>query len=69
MYPFNTIAKLTNQCQDGDKNCHLWTAVDLAFFVLMGVVGGLLGALFNCINKSLAKYRIRHIHPKARFIR
>lgn len=57
------------KCQDGDKNCHLWTAVDLAFFVLMGVVGGLLGALFNCINKSLAKYRIRHIHPKARFIR
>lgn len=43
--------------------------VDLAFFVLMGVVGGLLGALFNCMNKGLAKYRIRHIHPKAKFIR
>ncbi|XP_044068744.1 chloride transport protein 6 isoform X2 [Siniperca chuatsi] len=57
------------KCPDGDKNCHLWTAVDLAFFVLMGVVGGLLGALFNCMNKSLAKYRIRHIHPKAKFIR
>uniref|UniRef100_UPI003AB00B3B H(+)/Cl(-) exchange transporter 6 isoform X2 n=1 Tax=Centroberyx gerrardi TaxID=166262 RepID=UPI003AB00B3B len=57
------------KCPDGDKNCHLWTAVDLAFFVLMGVVGGLLGALFNCINKSLAKYRIRHIHPKAKFVR
>ncbi|XP_035512312.1 chloride transport protein 6 isoform X2 [Morone saxatilis] len=56
-------------CPDGDKNCHLWTAVDLAFFVLMGVVGGLLGALFNCMNKGLAKYRIRHIHPKAKFIR
>uniref|UniRef100_A0A669CRA5 Chloride channel protein n=1 Tax=Oreochromis niloticus TaxID=8128 RepID=A0A669CRA5_ORENI len=57
------------KCPDGDKNCHLWTAVDLAFFVLMGVVGGLLGALFNCMNKYLAKYRIRHIHPKAKFIR
>uniref|UniRef100_A0A8C4HAH9 Chloride channel protein n=1 Tax=Dicentrarchus labrax TaxID=13489 RepID=A0A8C4HAH9_DICLA len=57
------------KCPDGDKNCHLWTAVDLAFFVLMGVVGGLLGALFNCMNKGLAKYRIRHIHPKAKFIR
>ncbi|XP_056241465.1 H(+)/Cl(-) exchange transporter 6 [Seriola aureovittata] len=57
------------KCQDGDKNCHLWTVVDLAFFVLMGVVGGLLGALFNCMNKCLAKYRIRHIHPKAKFIR
>lgn len=43
--------------------------VDLAFFVLMGLVGGLLGALFNCVNKGLAKYRIRHIHPKAKFIR
>ncbi|XP_071331244.1 H(+)/Cl(-) exchange transporter 6 [Trachinotus anak] len=57
------------KCTDGDKNCHLWTVVDLAFFVLMGVVGGLLGALFNCMNKCLAKYRIRHIHPKAKFIR
>ncbi|XP_077949293.1 H(+)/Cl(-) exchange transporter 6 isoform X2 [Gasterosteus aculeatus] len=56
-------------CSDGDKNCHLWTAVDLAFFVLMGVVGGLLGALFNCLNKYLSKYRIKHIHPKAKFIR
>lgn len=35
----------------------------------MGVVGGLLGALFNCMNRKLAKYRIRHIHPKAKFIR
>ncbi|XP_008413138.1 chloride transport protein 6 isoform X2 [Poecilia reticulata] len=57
------------KCSDGDKKCHLWTAVDLGFFVLMGVVGGLLGALFNCMNKCLAKYRMRHIHPKARFIR
>lgn len=57
------------QCPDGDKTCHLWTAVDLAFFVLMGVAGGLLGALFNCINKRLAKYRMRNVHPKARFIR
>ncbi|XP_034091839.1 chloride transport protein 6 [Gymnodraco acuticeps] len=57
------------KCPDEDKNCHLWTVVDLAFFVLMGVVGGLLGALFNCMNKTLAKYRIRNIHPKAKFIR
>ncbi|KAJ8371191.1 hypothetical protein SKAU_G00112190 [Synaphobranchus kaupii] len=57
------------KCPDGDKNCHLWTAVDLAFFVLMGIVGGLLGALFNCINRRLSKYRMRNVHPKARFIR
>ncbi|KAJ8016497.1 hypothetical protein DPEC_G00007840 [Dallia pectoralis] len=57
------------KCVDGDKKCHLWTAVDLAFFVLMGVVGGLLGALFNFINKKMAKYRMRHVHPKAKFVR
>ncbi|XP_017294303.1 chloride transport protein 6 [Kryptolebias marmoratus] len=57
------------KCPDSDKSCHLWTAVDLAFFVLMGLVGGLLGALFNCLNKCLAKYRMKHIHPKARFFR
>uniref|UniRef100_A0A8C4YXF0 Chloride channel protein n=1 Tax=Gadus morhua TaxID=8049 RepID=A0A8C4YXF0_GADMO len=57
------------KCMEGDKTCHLWTVVDLAFFVLMGVVGGLLGALFNCLNKHLAKYRMRHIHPKAKYVR
>lgn len=57
------------QCPDGDKKCHLWTAVDLAFFVLMGLVGGLLGAMFNCINKRFAKYRMRNVHPKAKFFR
>ncbi|KAG5282516.1 hypothetical protein AALO_G00056910 [Alosa alosa] len=57
------------KCQDGDKACHLWTAVDLAFFVLMGIVGGLLGALFNCINKRLAKYRMKNVHPKAKVVR
>ncbi|XP_064156322.1 H(+)/Cl(-) exchange transporter 6 [Anguilla rostrata] len=57
------------KCPDGDKNCHLWTAVDLAFFVMMGIVGGLLGALFNCINRRLSKYRMRNVHPKARFVR
>ncbi|XP_068602750.1 H(+)/Cl(-) exchange transporter 6 [Brachionichthys hirsutus] len=57
------------KCPEGDARCHLWTAVDLAFFILMGIVGGLMGALFNCLNRSLAKYRIRHLQPKARFIR
>ncbi|MBN3306786.1 CLCN6 protein, partial [Amia calva] len=57
------------KCADGDKKCHLWTAVDLAFFVVMGIGGGLLGALFNCMNKRLAKYRMRNVHPKAKFVR
>ncbi|MBN3289333.1 CLCN6 protein, partial [Polypterus senegalus] len=56
------------QCSDDDKQCHLWTAVDLAFFVVMGVCGGLLGATFNCLNKRLAKYRMKNVYPKAKFV-
>ncbi|XP_061113542.1 H(+)/Cl(-) exchange transporter 6 [Conger conger] len=57
------------KCPDGDKRCHLWTARDLCFFVLMGIMGGLLGAFFNCVNKRLSKYRMKNVHPKARFVR
>lgn len=35
----------------------------------MGIVGGLLGATFNCINKRLAKYRMRNVHPKPKLVR
>ncbi|KAG9481891.1 hypothetical protein GDO78_010885 [Eleutherodactylus coqui] len=35
----------------------------------MGVVGGLLGATFNCLNKRLAKYRMKNVHPKPKLIR
>ncbi|NXE37240.1 CLCN6 protein, partial [Ptilorrhoa leucosticta] len=57
------------KCSDSDKKCHLWTAVDLGFFILMGIVGGLLGATFNCLNKRLAKYRMRNVHPKPKLVR
>ncbi|KAM5142207.1 H(+)/Cl(-) exchange transporter 6 isoform 2-T2 [Mantella aurantiaca] len=57
------------KCSDSDKKCHLWTAVDLAFFIIMGVVGGLLGAMFNCLNRRLAKYRMKNVHPKPKLIR
>lgn len=57
------------QCSESDKKCHLWTAVDLGFFILMGIVGGLLGATFNCLNKRLAKYRMRNVHPKPKLVR
>ncbi|XP_036727648.1 chloride transport protein 6 isoform X1 [Balaenoptera musculus] len=57
------------KCSDSDKKCHLWTAMDLGFFVVMGVVGGLLGATFNCLNKRLAKYRMRNVHPKPKLVR
>ncbi|CAJ0937037.1 unnamed protein product [Ranitomeya imitator] len=57
------------KCSDSDKKCHLWTVVDLAFFIIMGVVGGLLGATFNCLNKRLVKYRMKNVHPKPKLIR
>uniref|UniRef100_A0A8D1Z9H0 Chloride channel protein n=1 Tax=Sus scrofa TaxID=9823 RepID=A0A8D1Z9H0_PIG len=57
------------KCSDSDKKCHLWTAMDLGFFVVMGVTGGLLGATFNCLNKRLAKYRMRNVHPKPKLVR
>ncbi|KAK2494205.1 hypothetical protein MC885_003857, partial [Smutsia gigantea] len=57
------------KCSDSDKKCHLWTALDLGFFVVMGVIGGLLGATFNCLNKRLAKYRMRNVHPKPKLVR
>ncbi|XP_032631294.1 H(+)/Cl(-) exchange transporter 6 isoform X4 [Chelonoidis abingdonii] len=56
-------------CSDSDKKCHLWTAMDLGFFIMMGIVGGLLGATFNCLNKRLAKYRMRNVHPKPKLVR
>ncbi|XP_012640786.1 H(+)/Cl(-) exchange transporter 6 isoform X2 [Microcebus murinus] len=57
------------KCSDSDKKCHLWTAMDLGLFVVMGVIGGLLGAIFNCLNKRLAKYRMRNVHPKPKLVR
>ncbi|KAL7976035.1 hypothetical protein Chor_014992 [Crotalus horridus] len=57
------------KCPEFNKKCHLWTVVDLGFFILMGVGGGLLGATFNCINKRLAKYRMRNVHPKPKLVR
>uniref|UniRef100_H9GEA8 Chloride voltage-gated channel 6 n=1 Tax=Anolis carolinensis TaxID=28377 RepID=H9GEA8_ANOCA len=57
------------KCSESDKKCHLWTVVDLGFFILMGVLGGLLGAAFNCLNKRLAKYRMRNVHPKPKLVR
>lgn len=63
------VTLISPQCSDSDKKCHLWTVVDLAFFIVMGVVGGLLGATFNCLNKRLAKYRMKNVHPKPKLIR
>lgn len=37
---------------------------ELPIYMVMGVLGGLLGALYNHINSKLAIYRIRYLHHK-----
>ena len=52
--------------QDESK---LWNAYHLIIFMLMGAVGGLLGALFNHFNINLTKYRMKHLHRRHRIWR
>ena len=44
----------------------LWNAYHLFIFLLMGVVGGLLGALFNSLNITLSRYRMKYLHRRRR---
>ncbi|KAJ6656012.1 hypothetical protein lerEdw1_004597 [Lerista edwardsae] len=39
-----------------------YTIYEIPIFILMGVVGGILGALFNALNYWLTMFRIRYIH-------
>ncbi|PIK48359.1 putative chloride transport protein 6 [Apostichopus japonicus] len=55
------------QCHGGD--CNLWTAMDLLFFIAMGLGGGLLGATFNAINKSITICRLRHPLFQRKYVR
>lgn len=49
--------------------CKLWNAVDLLIFIVMGFFGGLLGALFNFINKHLTIWRMKTVNTKHRAVR
>ncbi|XP_033097754.1 chloride transport protein 6-like isoform X2 [Anneissia japonica] len=55
--------------QCGTGKCNLWSANDLLIFIAMGFVGGLLGALFNSLNKTLTRYRLRHVCQKKVYVR
>ncbi|XP_078614927.1 H(+)/Cl(-) exchange transporter 6-like isoform X1 [Branchiostoma floridae x Branchiostoma japonicum] len=57
------------KCPEGERGCQLWTVLDLFVFIVMGVVGGLLGALFNAINTRLTKHRMKHVHNRHPAIR
>lgn len=51
------------------QQSHGYTIVQLPFFILLGVIGGFLGALFNFLNKKLTMFRMRHLkRPFIRFI-
>ncbi|XP_002740900.1 H(+)/Cl(-) exchange transporter 6 [Saccoglossus kowalevskii] len=54
---------------EGENQCNLWTFVDLLIFILMGVVGGLLGALFNSLNTALSKHRLKYVNTRSRCVR
>nr|KAG5704387.1 hypothetical protein BaRGS_031093 [Batillaria attramentaria] len=58
------------KCQSrSDDGCKLWSAVDLLIFIVMGCVGGFLGALFNGVNGLLTMYRMRHVQKKHKVVR
>lgn len=39
-----------------------WSAFELPLFVLIGVLGGLFGALFNAANKRLTQFRLAYVN-------
>ncbi|NWW18025.1 CLCN7 protein, partial [Falcunculus frontatus] len=45
-----------------DSEKMVYTIQEIPIFIFMGVVGGILGALFNALNYWLTMFRIRYIH-------
>ncbi|XP_022286279.2 H(+)/Cl(-) exchange transporter 6-like isoform X2 [Crassostrea virginica] len=60
------VFKCTNESGIG---CHLWNALDLIVFIVMGLLGGVFGALFNTVNLLLTKHRMKHVQKKHKAIR
>eukprot|EP00116_Pleurobrachia_bachei_P002832 sb/3463094/ len=56
-------------CLDGDDQCLLWGLSDLVVFIIIGAVGGLLGAAFNQLNLYLTQFRFKHVNPRGRLVR
>ena len=47
----------------------LWNAYHLIIFIIMGVGGGLFGALFNSINARITEYRMKYLLRRHRLWR
>ena len=45
-------------------NENLWSVQYLLLFIVMGAIGGLLGAWFNSLNQHLTVYRLKHVFRK-----
>ncbi|XP_071147824.1 H(+)/Cl(-) exchange transporter 6-like isoform X1 [Mytilus edulis] len=54
---------------DTGIGCRLWNILDLAVFIVMGFIGGIMGALFNHLNKLITKYRMKHVQKKHKVVR
>ena len=61
----NTVSTYTH-LQDAGT---LWNAYHLLIFVVMGAIGGLLGALFNSLNITLYRYRMKYLHQRGKIWR
>jgi chloride channel 7 len=61
MYQFGTFVEFN----ENQPNYHLY---ELAVFALVGIFGGILGAIFNHINETVLKFRARHVQTLPRKI-
>ena len=43
----------------------LWNAYHLIIFMIIGAIGGSLGALFNSLNVNLTKYRMKYLYQRS----
>ncbi|KAH7944059.1 hypothetical protein HPB52_015102 [Rhipicephalus sanguineus] len=41
-----------------------WSIIELPIYIVMGAIGGLLGALFNLVNFKLTVFRIRYLYRR-----
>uniref|UniRef100_A0A131YHF8 Chloride channel protein n=1 Tax=Rhipicephalus appendiculatus TaxID=34631 RepID=A0A131YHF8_RHIAP len=41
-----------------------WSIIELPIYIVMGAIGGLLGALFNVVNFKLTVFRIRYLYRR-----
>lgn len=62
---FNRLFSFGNFIYEGEESS--FAVFELALFVLIGAIGGIIGAVFNDTNEKITKWRMKHInHSKRR---